>query len=91
MNLPEGKLEAVVALLKGLGAKRILLFGSYLRDSTQARDLDIAIEGIPLSRLLDADAKAYELLRQPLDLISREEDPAFFDHIAVGAKVLYAA
>jgi predicted nucleotidyltransferase len=91
MILPEGKLDAVVALLRGFGAKRVLLFGSYLRNSSKAQDLDIAVEGIPLARLLDADAGAYEILRQPLDLVSREEDPAFFDHISSGAKVLYAA
>ena len=91
MILPEGQLDALVMLLRSFGAKRVLLFGSYLSDASKARDLDIAVEGIPLTRLLDADAGAYALLRQPLDLVSREEDPAFFDHVSIGAKVLYAA
>jgi predicted nucleotidyltransferase len=72
-----------------MGARRILLFGSILDSPETARDIDLAVEGIPLNRIIDADVAVYEILKLPMDLISREENPAFFDMIKDDAKVLY--
>ena len=89
MVLTKSKLQSAVATLRELGARRVLLFGSYATDPETARDLDIAVEGIPLNRLGAADLACYRLLQVPLDLISREEFPAFYDIISQDAVTLY--
>jgi hypothetical protein len=54
-----------------------------------ARNIDIAVEGIPLNRLLDADVAVHDILRAPFDLFSREEKSAFFEIIQQRGRVLY--
>ena len=89
MVIPEYKLQKAVKTLCDLGARRILPFGSILDSPDTARDIDLAVEGIPLNRIVDADVAVHEILQLPMDLISREENPAFFDIIKDNAKVLY--
>ncbi len=90
MKPAEEQLEAAVGVLRRMGARKILLFGSILESPETARDIDLAVEGIPLHRLLDADVAVHELLQTPTDLVSREENPEFFDLIVDYGKVLYA-
>ena len=89
MKVADDQLRAAVRTLGGYGAQRVLLFGSYLHAPEGARDIDLAVQGIPLSRLLDADLALYKTFRTSFDLVSREEDPAFFDLIRTEARVLY--
>ena len=89
MKEADAQLEAAVRTLRSYGARRVLLFGSYLYTPEAAGDIDLAVQGIPLRRLLDADLALYKLLRRSFDLVSREEDPAFFDLIQAEARVLY--
>lgn len=83
------ELATAVDMLRALGAKRVLLFGSYPESPETARDIDIAVEGIPLERILEADVAVSGVLRMPVDLVSREENPRFFSLISRGATVLY--
>ena len=89
MRVAEANLLSAVTVLREMGARRVLLFGSYATDPEHARDLDLAVEGIPLSRLGAAALACYRLLRVPFDLISREEMPAFFDAVSEDAVTLY--
>ena len=89
MNVVAEQLQAAVQTLRAYGAKRVLLFGSYLETPERARDLDLAVEGIPLRRLLDADVAVDAALGVPYDLVSREGNPGFYDVIKNHAKVLY--
>ena len=66
-----------------------MLFGSAASKPELARDVDVAVEGIPLSRLLEADVRVHDILKVPTDLVSREESPTFFDLVSRSAKVLY--
>ena len=83
------QMQSAVDLLRSFGARRVLLFGSYVRAPEQSRDIDLAVEGIPLRKLGAADIALYRLLRVPCDLISRDEDPGFFDMVAEDAVTLY--
>jgi predicted nucleotidyltransferase len=83
------QLQEVVRVLRQEGARRVLLFGSAVRNLTDARDIDIAVEGVPLGRILHADVAVNDLLGVPTDLVSREENPGFFDLISQGSRVLY--
>ena len=89
MIVPEARIKRAVDALKELGARRVLLFGSFLRDPEKARDIDLAVEGIPLNRILEADVLLQETLGVPADLVSREENPSLFDIVARRGKVLY--
>ena len=89
MNVAEEQLEAAVQALRSHGARRVLLFGSSVTAPETARDLDLAVEGIPLRRLLDAELAVYRVLETPFDLVSREEAPAFYDRIREHARVLH--
>jgi len=83
------RLENAVAVLRAMGARRVVLFGSAARSLEQARDVDLAVEGIPLNRILDADLAVHEALNYPSDLVSREESPGFYDLATREGVVLY--
>ena len=89
MAAPLEKLPAVVEVLRQFGARRVLLFGSAADNPERAQDVDLAVEGIPLRSLLAADLAAFRILGYPMDLVSREENPAFFEVIRARGKVLY--
>ena len=89
MLIPEEKFGQVVGMLRSFGAKRVLLFGSYVRDPENARDIDLAAEGIRLTHLWRADGRLSDILNVPCDLVVCEENPDFYDLIKRNAKVLY--
>ena len=89
ISLLNKRLNMAVRALTEMGAKRIILFGSMVESPEKARDVDIAVEGIPLNRILEADVKIHEVLQAPTDLISREESPVFFDIVKDYGRVLY--
>ena len=68
--------QAVRALVK-MGARKVILFGSAAEKPESANDIDLAVEGIPLNRILDADVAVGDILRQPYDLVSREDNSLF--------------
>jgi len=80
--------QAVQTLVK-MGARKVILFGSAAENPESANDIDLAVEGIPLNRILDADVEVGDILRQPYDLVSREENSAFFEIISRYGKILY--
>ena len=89
MVLAETKLDQAVLALRRMGAKRVVLFGSYVTNPATAADVDLAVEGIPLTRLLDADVEVQSTLDAPTDLVSREENPTLYDVVVRYGKVLY--
>ena len=91
MKPMEERLQDAVQALRALGARRILLFGSYARTPRIARDVELAVEGIPVSKLWRADGAVSDALGVPFDLVSYEANPEFFELIGKRAKVLYEA
>lgn len=89
MAVSKARLEQAVEVLRSFGATRVLLFGSYLRDPENARDLDLAAEGVPLKSIWRADGAVTEALGVPSDVVFREESPEFYDLIRKRATVLY--
>ncbi len=89
MSVNLEKIPQAVQALVAMGASKVVLFGSAAEDSASANDIDIAVEGIPLNRILDADVKIGDILEQSHDLVSREENPPFFEIISRYGKVLY--
>ncbi len=89
MVIPQERMRRAVEALRQLGARRVLLFGSYLKTPDAAHDVDLAVEGVPLNRLLDADVAVHDILQAPVDLVSREDNQAFFDIVSKRGKVLF--
>lgn len=89
MSAPIERLPQVIDVLKKMGAHTILLFGSAVDRPQEARDIDLAVAGIPLSKILDADVAVHDILQYPTDLVSQEENPAFFNLIKSYGKPLY--
>jgi predicted nucleotidyltransferase len=89
MILTEHRLGQAVQVLRSMGAKRVVLFGTCSTDPARARDVDLAVEDIPLAQLLDADLRVQEALRAPTDLVSREENPSLYDIVVRYGRVLY--
>ena len=65
------------------------LFGSAAESPDKARDIDLAVEGIPPERILDADVELAQILEQPFDLVAREMNPEFFSIVMRYGKVMY--
>ena len=86
-----GALEEAVAILKGHGATRVILFGSLLSGSFHPRsDIDLAVEGIPKAAFTRAFADLMMALDWPVDLKPLEEvDPAFREVVRAKGTVLY--
>lgn len=69
MAVKQEHLEKAIALAKDFGATRLILFGSALSRPDQARDLDLACDGVPGWRLYELGAQLEEALDLPLDLV----------------------
>ncbi len=89
MTVSTEQLEKVVATLRALGARRILLFGSFAHAPEHVCDIDLAVEGIPLGCQWRADGEVESVVDVPVDLIFKEEMPVFFSLISKDARVLY--
>ena len=69
----------VAETLARLGARRVWLFGSALRPDRfrEDSDLDLAVEGLPTGRLIDAGVAADRIAGHTCDLVEIETcDPA---------------
>lgn len=89
MKVSTEQLDKVVVALRTLGARQVLLFGSYAYDPEHAHDIDLAVEGIPLDRLWRADGEVASEIDVPVDLVFKEESPALYALISRDAQVLY--
>ncbi|MFZ2617026.1 MAG: DNA polymerase III subunit beta, partial [Anaerolineae bacterium] len=69
MAVNQAHLDRAVALAKAYGATRLILFGSALLKPQQARDLDLACDGVTGWKLYELGARLEEELRIPLDLV----------------------
>lgn len=83
------KIPQIIQTLTKFGARKVILFGSAAENPESANDIDLAVEGIPPHRILDADVEVGDILQQPYDLVSREGNADFFEIISRYGKILY--
>jgi len=62
-------LDCIKELARAYGATRPIIFGSALETSSDARDIDLACDGVPGWKLYELGARLEEELHKPLDLI----------------------
>jgi predicted nucleotidyltransferase len=68
MAIQQEQLERAITLAKAYGATRLILFGSAATAPQQARDLDLACDGVSGWKFYELGARLEEELRIPLDL-----------------------
>ena len=88
MAILQEQIEQAVALAQQYGATRLILFGSAATTPDQARDLDLACDGISGWKLYELGARIEEELRIPLDLVPLNPETRFTRMIKEHGRVL---
>lgn len=89
MAVTRRHLQEAVEIARNYGATRLLLFGSALTNPESARDLDLAVDGVPGWDLFRMAADMEERLRIPLDVVPLDVDDPFIRFIEKSGRVLY--
>lgn len=87
-KIQQKHIDRAIEIARSFGVKRLILFGSAAVDLDQARDLDLACDGVPGWALYTLGAKLEEELRVPLDLIPLSPPNRFTRKIEQQGKVL---
>lgn len=81
MAITKAQIERIISLAKSYGATRLILFGSVVENPSEARDIDIACDGVTGWKLYELAAKLEEELHTPLDMIPLSPPSRFSKHI----------
>ena len=81
-RFPDGiwsDIRTAVTVLRSLGAKHVYIFGSLVEsaDPATARDIDIAVEGLPKKHFFPAYGRLLLALDHQFDLVDLDSDAAF--------------
>ena len=86
----EEEIELIITLSKEFGAEKVLLFGSCADSPEEARDIDVAVGGIPAERFFDLYGKILAAVKDEVDLLPFEDlDSYFTSRITETGKVIY--
>ncbi len=88
MAIRQEQIDRAIALAKSYGATRLILFGSAAATPEQARDLDLACDGVAGWKFYELGARLEEELRIPLDLVPLSPPNRFTRLIERRGKVL---
>ncbi|GJQ50765.1 hypothetical protein KsCSTR_30150 [Candidatus Kuenenia stuttgartiensis] len=88
MPITQSQIEKIVSLAKSYGATRLILFGSIIETPTQARDIDIACDGVAGWKLYELAARLEEELHAPLDLVPLSPPSRFTKHIESKGRII---
>ena len=70
MALDPADIKKIISLARSYGATRVILFGSAAERPDEARDLDLAFDGVPGWKLFELGARLEEELKVSLDVVS---------------------
>lgn len=88
MTLNKEIVEKIVDMAKMYGATRLILFGSAADRPEDARDIDLACDGISGWKLYELAARLEEELHSPLDIIPLSPSTHFTKFIEARGKTL---
>ena len=88
MAIDRALIDRIIALAKTYGATRLILFGNAAEASREARDIDLACDGIPGWELYKFAARLEEELGVSLDIVALSPPNRFTRHIEKKGKVL---
>lgn len=84
----QSQIEKIISLATAYGATRLILFGSAVEFPMEARDIDLACDGVPGWKLYELAARLEEELGTSLDIVSLSPPTHFTRHIEKKGKVL---
>jgi len=90
MPVPAGATEQAVDFLVSQGATLVLL-GSAAESPEEARDLDLACEGIPPERFYEVAGRIMQVLDFPVDLVDLSDNTRFTRYIRSKGRILYGS
>jgi predicted nucleotidyltransferase len=82
------KIDRIVSLAKRYGATKLILFGSAATGPSEARDVDLACDGIPGWKLFEFAARLENELEAPFDVVPLTPPSDFTRRIEKTGKVL---
>lgn len=82
-------IQKAISMAKAYGATRLILFGSALETPAQARDIDLACDGISGWKLYELAARLEEELDTLVDLVPLTPATRFTRRIETQGRVLY--
>jgi predicted nucleotidyltransferase len=82
------KIDRIIRLAKSYGATRLILFGSAMETPQEARDIDLACDGVPGWKLYELAAKIEDELNVPLDIVPLTPSTRFTQNIEKRGKIL---
>jgi predicted nucleotidyltransferase len=88
MAINQAQIERIVALAKSYGATRLILFGSAAEKPMEARDIDLACDGVSGWKLYDLAARLEGELEISIDIVTLTPPTRFTRHVATKGKVL---
>jgi len=85
-------LRAATALLRGMGATEVFVFGSATKDGLRPdSDVDLAVRGLPAAVYFSAISKATELLGRPVDLVDLDDPTPIVRYLLGSGELLRVA
>jgi len=88
MAIGQTQIQKIITLAKAYGAVRLILFGSSLDTPEEARDIDLACDGVSGWKLYELAARLEEELHAPLDIVPLSPQTPFTRLIERKGKVL---
>ena len=69
MAVQQEQITRAIKIAEAFGATRLILFGRAATEPDQAKDMDLACDGVPGWKLFELGARLEEELNMPLDII----------------------
>lgn len=88
MKVDQSLIDKIVRLAKAYGATRLILFGSAVETPLEARDIDLACDGVPGWKLYELAARLENELGTSLDIVSLTPPSRFTEYIVTKGKAL---
>lgn len=88
MAIQQEQIDRAITLAKDFGVTRLIIFGTAATEPSQARDLDLACEGVTGWKLYELGARLEEELLVSLDLVPLTPPTPFTRMIERRGKVL---
>ena len=88
MKINQNQMNRIIELAKDYGAKRLILFGSYLTNPDEARDLDLACDGIKGWKIYEFGGRLENELRIQIDVVPLTPKNRFTRLIEQRGKIL---
>jgi predicted nucleotidyltransferase len=89
MPVTQHHLQQAVEIARDFGATRLVLFGSAVEDPVHARDLDLAVAGVPGWEFFGLRSQLERTLKIKVDLVPLEPSNDFTRHIERQGRVLF--